>query len=174
MRGWGGQAGTSKGSRSLLQALRSSGRRGLGVELRRPRPLRRHWQNASGTQTRRLLAVNRVHPSSPASRSCILWGAVQVAAPPAGCAQEPGRASGLQPGVENVPVRCRASGPRRRLVRGRREGPSLSGAEAADTPRSLFRTWATAEVARSAVWCAGLTPGVVGEPQLFMALQGPG
>ncbi|KAJ1219191.1 hypothetical protein NDU88_006762 [Pleurodeles waltl] len=78
--------GTNKGSRSLLQALRSSGRRSLGVELRRPRPPRRHRQNASATQTRRLLAVNRVHPSSPASRSCILWGTVQVAVPPAGYA----------------------------------------------------------------------------------------
>ncbi|KAJ1151194.1 hypothetical protein NDU88_003981 [Pleurodeles waltl] len=124
-----------------------------------------------------------LNPSSPVPRSRESRGAVQAVAPPAGARC----ANGLQPdrGVEDIPaapgraapdlpVSCRASGPRGRPARGRREGPSLSGAEAADTPHSLFRAWATAEVAQSVVWCAGLTPEVVGEPQLFEAFQGPG
>ncbi|KAJ1098310.1 hypothetical protein NDU88_003425 [Pleurodeles waltl] len=97
------------------------------------------------------------------------------------------RAIGPQPdrGVEDAPavpgrvdhyltVSRRASGPRGKPARGRRKGPSLRGAEAADTPRSLFRAWATAEVARSVVWGAGLTPIVVVDPQLFKAFQEPG
>ncbi|KAJ1135406.1 hypothetical protein NDU88_001846 [Pleurodeles waltl] len=85
-----------------------------------------------------------------------------------------GRPSSTRPGGSQSHSQPPGVGTSRQTGAGRRKGLSLRGAEAADTPRSLFRAWATAEVARSVVWGAGLTPVVAGDPQLFKAFQEPG
>ncbi|KAJ1218091.1 hypothetical protein NDU88_005677 [Pleurodeles waltl] len=84
------QAGTSKESRSLLRAVQSSGRSGLGVELHLPGPLRRHRQHAGGTPTRRPPAAHRAQSKQPGPAIPRPPGAVKASAPYAGRAQEPG------------------------------------------------------------------------------------
>ncbi|KAJ1125948.1 hypothetical protein NDU88_004361 [Pleurodeles waltl] len=132
------QAGTSKESRPLLRAVRSSGRSGLGAPAR---------SAPASIQ----VARSRDH-ATPGAPSRPRFRTPAAHRGPARDWAVAGSRGGERPSS------ARPGGTRFRSVRssgqtgaGRRKCPSLSRAEAVDTPCSLFRAWATTEVARTVV-----------------------
>ncbi|KAJ1165802.1 hypothetical protein NDU88_006219 [Pleurodeles waltl] len=127
---------------------------------------------AGGTPPRRPPAAHRAQsnqpgPASPRHRSP---GCDRTAAGPRG----EGRTSNARPGgtrSRSEPPGVRTSG---RTGASRRKARCTTGPRPQTHPVLLFRARATAEVARTVIKSAGLTPVVVGEPQLYKAIQGPG